>query len=461
MQRHERHAQEALRQAQVLGDLVSATLAQPPRDPGQWSAIEGRLSHRPRPRWRILVPALGTALALIVGVAALRTLRYEVQGLGVADHGNVVTTGAAEGSLTFEEGTRVLLSPSTQARIHPFAFRRGARLVLDRGRARLAVVHRRGGRWEVSAGPFAIEVTGTRFDVDWRPQDAQLELSVTEGEVQVSGSPLQPRTTLRAGQRLSVFRDRVAVADLEVRRPLAVAVPRPAPEVPTPAVPAATPGPVITRRSRAHRGVKSPSPAEKAVPTPAPAPIVAPVPPATPVARAQAAPARTIPGATGPLWVDGGSGTVFASRAPIYEFEDGMLCARGTIAALACANAGTSSIRCDWDTNWGALVGWKARTDGGAWGSAAASQLSVEYRGRGTRFRLVAHRRGDPPRKAYCVSGYRSGKVVKASQFKTECWENSGASLPSFAEVDRFGIQVASEEREQAFRICVSSVSLF
>jgi hypothetical protein len=463
MDANDRHTPHALGQAQALGDLVSATLSQPLRDPNQWVAIEEKLA-RPHPRWPLLAAALGATALVVIGLG-VRTLHYDAHDLRAVDGSLVADT---EGALTFDEGTRISLGANAHARVHGFSFRRGARLELQSGHATLAVVHRRLGRWQVAAGPFDIDVTGTRFDVDWQPSQGQFDVRVTEGEVRVSGGPLQPRTPVRAGQRLSVLRNEVTLARLDAQP--SVVEPRVPAVQPAPAASAELSAPLAASRPRksrrqARRVADAPAALER--PRVAAAAPVDPVPPApiepTPApieptpAPIEPAP-NLIPGSTGPLWIDGGAGTSFAAR---HYLEDGVLCTKGNIPALTCTNAGTSSIHCDWGTNWGALLGWKTRSDGGAWGSGAAAKLAVDYRGRGTRIRLIAHRRGDPPAKTYCVSGYRSGRTVEPSQFKTECWENRGASLSSFADVDRFAVQVASEESAQPFRICVSAVHLF
>ena len=78
----------------------------------------------------------------------------------------------------------------------------GADLVLEDGRASFAVVHRVLGRWQVNTGPFAVQVTGTRFDVEWHSETDHFELRLYEGHVRVSGCALGDGQELSAGQRL-------------------------------------------------------------------------------------------------------------------------------------------------------------------------------------------------------------------------------------------------------------------
>src|SRR5260221_8853856 len=79
---------------------------------------------------------------------------------------------AAAVPIRFSDGTRGWLSPGARGRVvsvSPF----GAEIVVEAGRARFDVVPRPSGRWRVSTGPFIVHVTGTRFEVEWHPeQDA-------------------------------------------------------------------------------------------------------------------------------------------------------------------------------------------------------------------------------------------------------------------------------------------------
>jgi TolA-binding protein len=55
----------------------------------------------------------------------------------------------------------------------------------------------------VSLGPFAVDVTGTRFDVGFRPSDELFTLTLHEGKVVVSGCVLGEGRTILAGESLS------------------------------------------------------------------------------------------------------------------------------------------------------------------------------------------------------------------------------------------------------------------
>jgi hypothetical protein len=135
-----------------------------------------------------------------------------------------------------------------------------------------------------------------------------------------------------------------------------------------------------------------------------------------------------------------------------------VLCARGSIAALTC----TSASACDWDADWGAMIGWNPTpVQHEAWGAAAASGIAVSYTGGAGEYRLMAHVAGDPDTKVYCVERYVSGTVAVPSAFLSQCWANAGDVLPGFAVVDNFGLQLIAAQEPIDFNICISAIALF
>ncbi|HTN83102.1 MAG TPA: FecR domain-containing protein [Sorangium sp.] len=154
-----------------------------------------------RPRWAL---ALAGAAALAVALVVLwpaRRLDYAVEGAPVAP-GGYISAAAGDGArLSFTDGTTVALSPGSALRVAEVEAT-GARMLLEHGRASLRVTPRPKARWSVEAGPFAVLVTGTAFDVSWTRGDGTLRVDLHEGSVTVRG-PLAPDgLPLRAGQRL-------------------------------------------------------------------------------------------------------------------------------------------------------------------------------------------------------------------------------------------------------------------
>jgi hypothetical protein len=112
--------------------------------------------------------------------------------------------------LRFVDGTRFALAGGSSARVASVD-PHGAHLVMEKGRAVVAVVHRPESRWRVDAGPFQVAVVGTRFDVSWDAMTRVLELRLDEGAVRVSGGLLNQALEVRAGQHLRAFGDNARV----------------------------------------------------------------------------------------------------------------------------------------------------------------------------------------------------------------------------------------------------------
>jgi ferric-dicitrate binding protein FerR (iron transport regulator) len=472
-----------------LGDLAAQAGDERQPDHRQWAEIELALAGGPGPlrrRWLVLViPALA---GLVLWIAAGRTLGHGPQGCALARDGNLSVADERGCTVASDDGTRITLGKGTHGQLRALG-PSGAELVLRSGHADLAVIHRPGVRWAVLAGPFEVRVTGTRFEVDWAPEQARFRLEVSEGEVSVTGGPLRDPTPVRAGNRF----EQVATttghalpgdrgAGLQATAALAQAVSAEAPGKTGAELAPATAARVEHRRGALSSKpvVRGPSLVAKEEPAVAepPVAVVEPLgrdwtassaeddePALGPGRLTIGADGKLAEGAAGPVLAIGGEGTRFslpAESLPDNLYLDrGMLCTRGKIAELACAEEKIPAMRCNWATNWGVLIQWHPRSDGQAWGSRAASSVAMEYRGKAGHYRLVAHREGDPAKQVYCIENYRSGRAVVPSEFKFACWAPGGAGLPDFTKIDSFSLQVASQETSLRFRFCLSAVSLF
>jgi hypothetical protein len=466
-----------------LGDLAAQVAPAPPLDPRQWSQIEEMMVNpRARRRWftALLVPALA-ATGLVLWLHARRPLEHTVQACQVSADGVVSAPADRECRVLFEDGTRITLAMGTQGRIDALSYRRGASFALQQGHVDLAVVHRMSARWDVAAGPFDVRVTGTHFAVDWAPGPEHFKLRVSEGEVHVSGCRQDPDISVRAGQGLEG--DASHQCTNIQPPPVAPPVPVAHPEVPAPARPESTPTVIRNERKRSNAGgrlaMRSPEVLGKAA-RPNPPAAEPSVPQVTSrdwsassgfAPEIKPGPRRLIVGSdghlTGPepgsLKAVGGVATSFSfPPKPLGDnlyLEEGALCTRGRIAALRCQDEKIPEMHCDYDTNWGVLIQWRPR-EGRVWGDQAASSVALEFRGKATDYRLVAHREGDPDDKAFCVESYRSGQSLTPSSFTLNCWNGGGARLSDFSKVDYFSLQVKSEETPQRFRFCISAIDL-
>lgn len=191
-------------------------------------AVRSRLLRRPEPSgpsrgWLAFAGVAGLAAAALLWVglrpAADTPLAFTLPDGQAGQAGAFVSADAPE-AIAFADGSALELAAGSDLRFAEVDAD-GARLDLQRGRVRLDVVHRDDStRWAVQAGPFVVDVVGTRFAVGWDPETRAFELHMEEGRVELEGPGLERRAVV-AGQtvRLSVPDEPVAVAELELPEP--------------------------------------------------------------------------------------------------------------------------------------------------------------------------------------------------------------------------------------------------
>jgi transmembrane sensor len=199
-----------------LGEKVAATLEV---DAGERDrAIEEarrqfltQAIHRPMSRRRVS-RSLAIAMAAALSVVAIAwfgfsrrsgPLQFSVDGAaGVAETWLAAPT-ARPLVVNFSDGTVLQIEPSSRARVADID-QHGASISLESGFIHADVVHTSHSAWRLIAGPFAIRVTGTRFDVRWDSASQKFSIAVRQGSVVVSGSIVGAERPVRAGEKLLV-----------------------------------------------------------------------------------------------------------------------------------------------------------------------------------------------------------------------------------------------------------------
>jgi hypothetical protein len=198
---------DASKDAAALEPLVELARAAPlPRSPAAASdptyhRVRQALRRRRRPGVLPVLVASGLAAAAAFFLLRAPALDFTVEGGAVAQGGYLQSPAGAETAVHFSDGTEVRLEERSRGRV-AWTSARGARVMLERGRARVKVVPRKGAEWQFDAGPCLVQVTGTKFDLRWSDEDQVLELGLTSGSVIVRGPPAPSGVTMHAGQRL-------------------------------------------------------------------------------------------------------------------------------------------------------------------------------------------------------------------------------------------------------------------
>lgn len=211
------HPQQDLdpRAASLVAFVVGEVQAPAPSAQADGRAVEILFAARAREaRRRRVRRTIGTgatlgafaAAGLIAWTVANRvppTLSYTVDGVAPPADGYVRPSAAHAPEIAFSDGTDIRMMPEARARVLDVG-KRGARLMLEDGRAHVHVAHRPGADWQVQAGPFVIHVHGTAFFVEWHASQARLDVQMESGVVSVDGPQPNGTVTLKAGQSLSV-----------------------------------------------------------------------------------------------------------------------------------------------------------------------------------------------------------------------------------------------------------------
>lgn len=219
---------EATPRLEVLAETARRWADQPSPAPSisRWPSLQRALAGgRRRPsRPTLWIVSLATAMTIAIAVVAVArwrlgltsTTRTAEMGAGAIvfsfaggprTEGETLQAGAGAGQAQFSDGSSVSLRDGARVRVLSTT-RFGAHVRLDTGRAHFAVAHHPRVDWAVEAGPFAVIVHGTTFEVDWSPGDGTFSVALLTGRVSITG-PLSGGNdvTLEAGRRFTARMD--------------------------------------------------------------------------------------------------------------------------------------------------------------------------------------------------------------------------------------------------------------
>lgn len=233
-------------------------------------ALLGELNLAPKVRARLLsTPPRRSpvwrwfALALPAAAAVLMVWRFYASALTYASGNSRASlpvgswlAAPADGELPlhFSDQSTVTLSAKSHARVVELSDHQ-AKVLLERGRVTMTVIHHTHRKWHLRAGPFDVAVTGTRFEVAWNPEREQFEVHTVEGKVEVTGDQFAPRV-VAAGETLRAERLDGNFRFMETDAPPSPQLflsPSAAPAIPiaslTPAASSVAPSEVVAHRS--------------------------------------------------------------------------------------------------------------------------------------------------------------------------------------------------------------------
>ncbi len=169
-------------------------------------------AERKRPRRRMKLWVALSAAAAVVLALTLRLsipepeLRFDAGGKRGGAGDRLAAPPHAALPVDFSDGSQLTLSRAARARVIELDAR-GAHVLLEHGTLRANVTHAERTRWQFAAGPFHIDVVGTRFELGWEPSAGSFQLSLQEGSVRVKGPNVREGCVVSAGDAVHVSLD--------------------------------------------------------------------------------------------------------------------------------------------------------------------------------------------------------------------------------------------------------------
>ncbi len=241
----------------VAGDAQRRNLV--PQIQARLAEAQARRPRRAAP-WIWAVAGAGACAALAAFVwTRPQPLSFAVAG--ETAHGQVgapiVAPAGAPLALNFSDGSAVTLPARAAAHVDALD-QDGATVAVDDGTVEVSVIHRAHTRWQVRAGGYRIQVTGTRFAAGWDRRAQALTVAMHEGAVLVTGPGIAQPVRLVTGQRL---RASARGVDLGLEDALAPAPPSRDEPVVTPPLGPVPPAPALAPRA----AELAPTPARTAI----------------------------------------------------------------------------------------------------------------------------------------------------------------------------------------------------
>lgn len=181
---------------ELLRDHVDAPESETSRALLRARVIKAATPSRPRRAVPLLAAAalLASVVAVVLVIVwrrpAPEPISFQVGDTSPQPGTWLAPAGSQPLSLTFSEGSTIVLDPHARARIAQTS-PNGASFQLESGRAHFKIVHRANTEWNVAAGPYSVRVRGTSFAASWDAAAEVFELTLESGSVIVRGPGIE------------------------------------------------------------------------------------------------------------------------------------------------------------------------------------------------------------------------------------------------------------------------------
>jgi TolA-binding protein len=172
--------------------------------------------------------ALAVAVVLFVRPASQQTavsfwVGSEQQAGALGTYYQAPSTSQAL-ELKFSDGSEVKLAPGGGGRVTNLR-PHGATVLLEVGRATVNVQPLPRAEWRIAAGPYTVEVVGTRFEMGWQVDSGTLDVQMHHGSVVVRGPGIETGVRLSQGDRFvsqtsnRLVREAAVATESQVKEP--------------------------------------------------------------------------------------------------------------------------------------------------------------------------------------------------------------------------------------------------
>ncbi len=196
--------EKTMREAWMCDDIDVSEI-EAARVNGLKRKIDARIAHDSRNKpalYRTVKKTLRLAAAVLLPLFILTTLYLYRENNRMSAETLAVTTGRGErAAITLPDGTSVTLNAHSELVYIPREYNRDKREVRFEGEGYFRVSKDKERPFRVNAEGLEVEVTGTAFNLDVRPESETAELSLEEGGVRFLSTRTDKGVLLEPGQR--------------------------------------------------------------------------------------------------------------------------------------------------------------------------------------------------------------------------------------------------------------------
>lgn len=167
--------------------------------------IKSNTVDRKKPRRHLFIEFLKVAAIAIIAIAASFYFQHYINK--VSSDQNLLTVTVPPGqrvNLTLPDGTDIWLNARTQLR-YPGVFKGDKREIYLNGEAYLDVKHQKGQPFIVHTSKCAVEVLGTKFNIEDYADSKDFSTALFEGSVKVSDNEQAKNTVTLSADQLAIF----------------------------------------------------------------------------------------------------------------------------------------------------------------------------------------------------------------------------------------------------------------